>query len=143
MQSFWIKRLLLKNGDLMQRLNHESQLHMKGDQWKKLQVRTFINIYLHVSVYSFLVDFYIYLCILISLHNPTTCLNPNFYFHHEIYNLYIYIYIQSLLAQLRKASNHPYLFPGAETGEEGDDPTDEIVTASGMKCTFNYLHIYI
>jgi SWI/SNF-related matrix-associated actin-dependent regulator of chromatin subfamily A member 5 len=38
--------------------------------------------------------------------------------------------LQSLLAQLRKASNHPYLFPDAET-DPGEEPTDEIVTASG------------
>lgn len=30
MQTFWIKRLLLKNGDLMQRLTHETGGAMKG-----------------------------------------------------------------------------------------------------------------
>jgi SWI/SNF-related matrix-associated actin-dependent regulator of chromatin subfamily A member 5 len=41
--------------------------------------------------------------------------------------------LQSLLAQLRKAANHPYLFPGAETDPEADggSASEEIVTASG------------
>lgn len=40
--------------------------------------------------------------------------------------------LQSLLAQLRKAANHPYLFPDAETDPDGE-VGDEIVTASGMQ----------
>lgn len=40
--------------------------------------------------------------------------------------------LQSLLAQLRKASNHPYLFPGAEGVEDDTTPCGEdIVSASG------------
>lgn len=40
--------------------------------------------------------------------------------------------LQSLLAQLRKAANHPYLFPGAESNLQADGaPSEEIVTASG------------
>jgi len=43
--------------------------------------------------------------------------------------------LQHLFAQLRKAANHPYLFPNAESidPENGDtsEPTEEIVTASG------------
>lgn len=37
----------------------------------------------------------------------------------------------SLLAQLRKAANHPYLFPGVEKVAVDGLPTEEIVAASG------------
>ena len=37
----------------------------------------------------------------------------------------------SLLAQLRKAANHPYLFPGSEIPTPDGRATEEIVTASG------------
>lgn len=40
--------------------------------------------------------------------------------------------LQSLLAQLRKAANHPYLFSGVESKTTEDSgTTEEIVTASG------------
>jgi SWI/SNF-related matrix-associated actin-dependent regulator of chromatin subfamily A member 5 len=39
--------------------------------------------------------------------------------------------LTSLMAQLRKAANHPYLFPGAEVLTIDGRPTEEIVTASG------------
>ena len=35
--------------------------------------------------------------------------------------------LQSLMMQLRKCANHPYLFPDADTGAEGED----LVEASG------------
>lgn len=46
--------------------------------------------------------------------------------------------LQSLLAQLRKACNHPYLFPGAETDPQ-PTPTEEIVTASGKMVVMDKL----
>jgi|LakMenEpi03Aug12_release.lakeMendotaPanAssembly.Ray.scaffolds.fasta_scaffold602933_2 SNF2 family DNA or RNA helicase len=39
--------------------------------------------------------------------------------------------LQSLIMQLRKAANHPYLFDGAEDPELYGATSDEIVTASG------------
>ena len=39
--------------------------------------------------------------------------------------------LNSLLAQLRKAANHPYLFPGVEIPNLDGSATEEIVTASG------------
>ena len=88
MQIFWIKRLLLKQGKLLAKLEQEYYAERgvevdtsnKSADWKKLQ---------------------------------------------------------SLLAQLRKAANHPYLFRGAEKIEEDENGdvitecTEEIVTASG------------
>jgi SNF2 family DNA or RNA helicase len=39
--------------------------------------------------------------------------------------------LQSLIMQLRKAANHPYLFDGAEDPELHGATSDEIITASG------------
>jgi SNF2 family DNA or RNA helicase len=39
--------------------------------------------------------------------------------------------LRSLIMQLRKASNHPYLFDGAEDPELNGATSDEIVTSSG------------
>jgi SNF2 family DNA or RNA helicase len=39
--------------------------------------------------------------------------------------------LQSLIMQLRKAANHPYLFDGAEDPELNGRTSDEIVTSSG------------
>jgi SWI/SNF-related matrix-associated actin-dependent regulator of chromatin subfamily A member 5 len=39
--------------------------------------------------------------------------------------------LQGLLAQLRKASNHPFLFEGVEKVSATGEPTDEIIYASG------------
>jgi len=47
-----------------------------------------------------------------------------------------------LLAQLRKAANHPFLFPSAETiteGPDGPETTEEIVTASGKMVILDQL----
>lgn len=86
MQTFWIKRLLLRQGSLLAKLEKEyyegrgETQSTAASDWKKLQ---------------------------------------------------------SLLAQLRKAANHPYLFKGAEqleydeNGNVVSECTEEIVTASG------------
>ena len=80
MQKFWIKRLLLKDSNLIESIENQYQNstnnRMNAQQYKQLQ---------------------------------------------------------SLLAQLRKAANHPYLFPGAETPNPDDpeSPTAEIIEASG------------
>ena len=47
--------------------------------------------------------------------------------------------LQSLLMQLRKAGNHPYLFPGAEDLSEGLDANESIVTASGKMVVLDKL----
>jgi SWI/SNF-related matrix-associated actin-dependent regulator of chromatin subfamily A member 5 len=50
--------------------------------------------------------------------------------------------LQSLLAQLRKAANHPYLFPNAETisaDPEAASTNEEIVTASGKMVILDQL----
>eukprot|EP01034_Spumella_vulgaris_P021260 gene21260-27283_t len=48
--------------------------------------------------------------------------------------------LQSLLSQLRKASNHPYLFPGAEDPDNQGGPCGEdIVTASGKMMVLDRL----
>jgi len=41
----------------------------------------------------------------------------------------------SLLAQLRKASNHPYLFPGVEKVAVDGLPTEEIVSGVCVRCS--------
>lgn len=47
--------------------------------------------------------------------------------------------LASLIAQLRKAANHPYLFPGAEIPSLTGLPTEEIVTASGKMVVLDSL----
>jgi SWI/SNF-related matrix-associated actin-dependent regulator of chromatin subfamily A member 5 len=47
--------------------------------------------------------------------------------------------LRSLLAQLRKASNHPYLFDGVEKVSIDGLPSQEIVTASGKMVVFERL----
>jgi SWI/SNF-related matrix-associated actin-dependent regulator of chromatin subfamily A member 5 len=47
--------------------------------------------------------------------------------------------LRSLAMQLRKASNHPYLFDGAEDPELQGATTDEIITSSGKMVWFDAL----
>ena len=47
--------------------------------------------------------------------------------------------LQSIMAQLRKAANHPYLFPGVETVSQDGQPTEEIITASGKMVVLDRL----
>jgi SWI/SNF-related matrix-associated actin-dependent regulator of chromatin subfamily A member 5 len=47
--------------------------------------------------------------------------------------------LTSLIAQLRKAANHPYLFPGAELPTMTGFPTEEIVSASGKMVVLDSL----
>jgi SWI/SNF-related matrix-associated actin-dependent regulator of chromatin subfamily A member 5 len=47
--------------------------------------------------------------------------------------------LMSLMAQLRKASNHPYLFPNVEIPNIDGTPTEEIVTASGKMIVLDRL----
>lgn len=76
MQKFWIKRLLLKDANLLESIeNNDDSTPGASDRWKKLQ---------------------------------------------------------SLLTQLRKAANHPFLFPNSESLVDGElITTEEIVSASG------------
>ena len=47
--------------------------------------------------------------------------------------------LQNIMAQLRKAANHPFLFPDVETVTEDGRPTEEIVTASGKMVVLDKL----
>lgn len=128
MQRFWIRQLLLRDCDLLLRIDNEKNTNNtksgQNAQEKDMKQQHISIDMSHSSSSSS------------SLAMMATHSNGVTSKQEEAVSSVDWKKLQSLLAQLRKAANHPYLFPNAETlvldpVSGAPVTTHEIITASG------------